>query len=93
MSTYHVNNFNLKVSTCDLLTFFKGHGALKLHSPGLLQQPWFIGTLIAAVGAAMFFLLSLFCCYIYKRNRRQDKLTKNGTVSGMIVEALIALVG
>ena len=50
-----------------------------------VRQPWFIGTILAAVGGALWFALCVFSVWLCRRRRNYRKQTHaNGVVSGML---------
>jgi len=52
---------------------------------GMVQQPWFIGTVIGTVGGALWFALCVFSLWLCRRRQRRRKYPRsNGVVSGKI---------
>ena len=50
---------------------------------GMVQQPWFIGTVIGTVGGALWFALCVFSLWLCRRRQRRHKYPRsNGVVSG-----------
>lgn len=50
----------------------------------LLMEPWFIATLVATVGAAIWLALCLFSIWIYRRRTERKKGKKNRAVTGKL---------
>jgi hypothetical protein len=52
------------------------HSSEAVKSP-LINEPWFIATIISVVGAAVWLVLCLFSIWIYRRHRAGKKIPKN----------------
>lgn len=61
---------------------FLGQFPGELNQP-LLMEPWFIATLVATVGAAIWLALCLFSIWIYRRRTERKKGKKNRAVTGV----------
>ena len=72
----------LNVLECDVIT---GPNAMSRMQFGMVQQPWFIGTVIGTVGGALWFALCVFSLWLCRRRQRRRKYTRsNGVVSGKL---------
>jgi len=62
-----------------------GPNAMSRLQFGMVQQPWFIGTVIGTVGGALWFALCVFSLWLCRRRQRRRKYPRsNGVVSGML---------
>jgi len=57
---------------------------------GMVQQPWFIGTIIGTIGGALWFALCVFSLWLCRRRQRNRKYPRsNGVVSGKLLSFVI----
>ena len=68
------------------LFMISGPNAMSRMQFGMVQQPWFIGTVIGTVGGALWFALCVFSLWLCRRRQRRRKYPRsNGVVSGTLL--------
>jgi len=61
---------------------FKGHFGYLTGEQKLVNEPWFLATVIGTVGGILWVSLCLFSFILYRKHKAQQRLNKNGSATG-----------